>query len=232
MSILNRFQLRAWVLGCLVCGLWQSGATAAVITYTDQTAFNAAVTGQVTRNFAALNGYYPSPLDVSFSGYTISASANGIIPGLFVGNPGGLFSTNTADAFAANEPLTFTFTGTLPTAVGGLFFTTDVLSSTLLTVSLNAISSTLTVSLNDGTFINLPAPSALNLTGAFAGFTSDVGITSLVVGGPFSTSPAYATVTSLYVASGPSATVPEPSTALMSVVGLLGLVVYRKRMKT
>ena len=48
-------------------------------------------------------------------------------------------------------------------------------------------------------------------------------------GGPFSTSPAYATVTSLYVAPGP---VPEPSTALMSVVGLLGLVVYRKRMKT
>ena len=31
MSILNRFQLRAWVLGCLVCGLWQSGATAAIM---------------------------------------------------------------------------------------------------------------------------------------------------------------------------------------------------------
>ena len=31
MSILNRFQLRAWVLSCLVCGLWQSGATAAII---------------------------------------------------------------------------------------------------------------------------------------------------------------------------------------------------------
>ena len=207
------------IFGCLLCGLWQSGATAASITYTDQSVFNAAVTGQVTRNFAALNGYYPSPLDVSFSGYTISASANGIGPGLFVGNPGGLFSTN-----PVNVPLTFTFTGTLPTAVGGLFFTTDV--------NFNALSSTLTVSLNDGTFINLPAPSALNLTGAFAGFTSDVGITSLVVGGPFSTSLAFATVTSLYVASGPSATVPEPSTALMSVVGLLGLVVYRKRMKT
>ena len=207
------------IFGCLLCGLWQSGATAASITYTDQSVFNAAVTGQVTRNFAALNSFYANPLDVSFSGYTISASANGIGPGLFVGNPGGLFSTN-----PVNVPLTFTFTGTLPTAVGGLFFTTDF--------NFNALSSTLTVSLNDGTFINLPAPSALNLTGAFAGFTSDVGITSLVVGGPFSTSLAFATVTSLYVASGPSATVPEPSTALMSVVGLLGLVVYRKRMKT
>ena len=200
------------IFGCLLCGLWQSGATAASITYTDQSVFNAAVKGQVTRNFAALNSFYANPLDVSFSGYTISASATG---GLFVDGLGGLFSTNNP------VPLTFTFTGTLPTAVGGLFFTTDV--------NFNALSSTLTVSLNDGTFINLPAPSALNLTGAFAGFTSDVGITSLVVGGPFSTSPAYATVTSLYVAPGP---VPEPSTALMSVVGLLGLVVYRKRMKT
>ena len=210
------------IFGCLLCGLWQSGATAASITYTDQSVFNAAVTGQVTRNFAALNSFYANPLDVSFSGYTISASANGIGPGLFVGNPGGLFSTNTP-----NEPLTFTFTGTLPTAVGGLFFTTDV--------NFNALSSTLTVSLNDGTFINLPAPSALNLTGAFAGFTSDVGITSLTVGGPFfgpTIGTGFATVNSLFVGTGPSASVPEPSSALMSVVGLLGLVVYRKRMKT
>ena len=216
MSILNCFRLRAWVLSCLVCGLWQSGATAAVITYTDQTVFNAAVTGQVEQDFNSFNGFYPNGLVVPVSGYTISASA----PGELYASPG-LMSTNSADA-----PLTFTFTGTLPTAVGGLFLVTDA--------SFNALSSTLKVSLGDGTFINLPAPTGgdLNTTGAFAGFTSDVGITSLVVGGPFSTSPAYPTVTSLYVASGPSATVPEPSTALMSVVGLLGLVVYRKRMKT
>jgi len=214
MSILNRFQLRVGFWAALVCGLWQSGATAAVIyptvtqlyvatgtyasvtSYTDQSVFNAAVTGQVTRNFAALNGFYASPLDVSFSGYTISASATG---GLYVGNPGGLFSTNNS------VPLTFTFTGTLPTAVGGLFLMTDA--------DFNAQSSALSVSLNDGTFINLPAPSALNLTGAFAGFTSNVGITSLTVGLPV------------------PASVPEPSSfALMSVVGLLGLV-YRKRMK-
>lgn len=216
MSIFNCFRLRAWVLGCLVCWLWQSGATAAVITYTDQSAFNAAVTGQDSRNFSSFNRFYSSPLDVSFSGHSISASADG---GLYVDN--GLFSTN-----YSLEPLTFTFTGTLPTAVGGLFLTTDK--------SFDALSSTLTVSLNDGTFINLPAPSGggLNLTGAFAGFTSDVGITSLVVGGPFSsTVDAYSTVTSLYVGTGPTASVPEPSTfALISVIGLLGLV-YRKRMK-
>ena len=185
------------IFGCLLCGLWQSGATAASITYTDQSVFNAAVTGQVTRNFAALNGFYFSPLDVSFSGYTISASAPGIIPGLFVGNPGGLFSTNTA-----NVLLTFTFTGTLPTAVGGLFLVTDA--------SFNALSSTLKVSLGDGTFINLPAPTGgdLNTTGAFAGFTSDVGITSLTVGGPFFGQPLgtnFVTVNSLYVGTGSTA---------------------------
>ena len=215
MSILNRFQLRVGFWAALVCGLWQSGATAAVITYTDQSVFNAAVTGQVAQDFSGFNGLYLNGLVVSVPGYTISASA----PGELYAAPG-LMSTNSADV-----PLTFTFTGTLPTAVGGLFFVTDV--------NFGALSSTLTVSLNDGTFINLPAPSALNLTGAFAGFTSDVGITSLTVGGPFS-SPSgtgFATVNSLYVGTGRSATVPEPSSfALISVIGLLGLV-YRKRMK-
>ena len=210
MSILNRFQLSAWVLGCLVCGLWQSGATAAVITYTDQTVFNAAVTGQVEQDFNSFNGFYPNGLVVPVSGYTISASAPGE---LYAGS--GTMSTNSAEA-----PLTFTFTGTLPTAVGGLFLVTDA--------SFNALSSTLKVSLGDGTFINLPASA-----GAFAGFTSDVGITSLTVSGPFAL-PAgtlYATVNSLYVGTGSTASVPEPSSfALISVIGLLGLV-YRKRMK-
>ena len=85
----------------------------------------------------------------------------------------------------------------------------------------NAASSAIKVSLSDGTFINLPAPTgaALNLTGAFAGFTSNVGINSFKVrsylGDPGSV----------------PASVPETgSSALLGVIGLLGLVVYRKRM--
>ena len=207
---------RALVLGCLVCGLGQSGATAAIIyntvsnlylgtgsyasvSYTDQSAFNAAVTGQVGPDFTLFNGFYASPLDVPVSGHTISASATG---GLFVS--GGLFSTNNP------VDLIFTFTGTLPTAVGGLFFMTDS--------NFNAASSTITVSLSDGTFINLPAPTgaALNLTGAFAGFTSNVGINSFKVSSLLGSVPA---------------SVPETgSSALLGVIGLLGLVVYRKRM--
>ena len=207
---------RALVLGCLVCGLGQSGATAANIyntvsnlylgtgsyasvSYTDQSAFNAAVTGQVGPDFTLFNGFYSSPLNVPVSGHTISASATG---GLFVS--GGLFSTNNP------VDLIFTFTGTLPTAVGGLFFMTDPI--------FNAASSAIKVSLSDGTFINLPAPTgaALNLTGAFAGFTSNVGINSLTVSS---------------VPGSVPASVPETgSSALLGVIGLLGLVVYRKRM--
>ena len=205
---------RALVLGCLVCGLGQSGATAANIyntvsnlylgtgsyasvSYTDQSAFNAAVTGQVGPDFTLFNGFYSSPLDVPVSGHTISASATG---GLFVS--GGLFSTNNP------VDLIFTFTGTLPTAVGGLFFMTDS--------NFNAVSYAITVSLSDGTFINLPAPTTPNLTGAFAGFTSNVGINSLTV----SSNPGWV-----------PASVPETgSSALLGVIGLLGLVVYRKRM--
>ena len=173
-----------------------TSATATPMTFTDQTAFNAAVTGQVSQDFDSFDGFYNNGLDVPMSGYTISASAPGE---LFAET--GLFSTNNP------MPLTFTFTGTLPTAVGGLFFMTNS--------SFNAVSSALSVTLNDGTFINLPAPSALNLIGAFAGFTSNVGITSLTVGPPVTV----------------PASVPEPSSfALISVIGLLGLV-YRKRMK-
>lgn len=216
MSILNRFQLRAWVLGCLVCGLWQSGATAAVITYTDQNVFNAAVTGQVAQDFSGFSGFYLNGLVVSVPGYTISASAPGELYALF-----GTMSTNNADAL-----LTFTFTGTLPTAVGGLFFVTDI--------NFNALSSTLKVSLGDGTFINLPAPTGggLNTTGAFAGFTSDVGITSLTVGAPFSSAQGtgYATVNSLYVGTGgPTAAVPEPSSIALLGFGAVGLFAKARR---
>ena len=206
---------RALVLGCLVCGLGQSGATAAIyntvsnlylgtgsyasVTYTDQSAFNTAVTGQVGRDFTLFDGFYSSPLDVSVSRHTISASAAG---GLYVQR--GLFSTNNP------VDLIFTFTGTLPTAVGGLFFMTDL--------NFNAANSAITVSLSDGTFINLPAPTGVapNLTGAFAGFTSNVGINSLTVSS---------------VPGSVPASVPETgSSALLGVIGLLGLVVYRKRM--
>jgi hypothetical protein len=213
---------RAWVLGCLlVCGLWQNGAAltflpiepvgtnfatvnelyvgtgtyASITSYTDQTAFNAAVPGYVTQTFDTFNGFYLNGLDIPVLDYTVSASAPG---NLYVGL--GLMSTNSPDSL-----LTFSFSGTLPTAIGGSFLMTDA--------SFGGLASPLSVFFNDGTFINLPAGTA-NTTGAFAGFTSNVGIASFSVGRP--------------VEAAPEA-VPEPgSSALLSLIGLLGVVVYRK----
>ena len=144
------------------------------------------------------------------TGYTFSANATG-----------GIFATSNLGVISTNNPVdfTFTFTGVLPTAVGGLFFLADSY--------FNLVPSGVQISLSDGTVIILPF-------GGFAGFTSDVGITSLTVGGPFSGQPPgtnFVTVNSLYVGTGSTASVPEPSSfALISVIGLLGLV-YRKRMK-
>ena len=183
--------IRAWVLGCLAFGLLQSGAMAAITflpsspagtnfasvqelyvgtgtyasftSYTDKTAFNAAVPGYVTQTFDTFNGFYLNGLDIPVLDYTVSASAPG---NLYVGL--GLMSTNSPDSL-----LTFSFSGTLPTAIGGSFLRTDA--------SFGGLASPLSVFFNDGTFINLPAGTA-NTTGAFAGFTSNVGIVSFQVG--------------------------------------------------
>ena len=182
--------IRAWVLCSLAFGLLQSGAMAAltfvtatgkdfasvqnlyvgtgtyalITSYTDQTAFNAAVPGYVTQTFNSFNGFYVNGLDVSVPGtaYSFSASAPGQ---LYAGSA--VMSTNSAGA-----GLTFTFSGILPTAIGGSFLMTDA--------SFNALNSPLSVYLNDNTFINIPAGGA-NPAGAFAGFTSNVGIVSFTV---------------------------------------------------
>lgn len=181
--------IRATVLCSLAFGLLQSGAMAAltfvpatttdfasvqnlyvgtgtyalITSYTDQTAFNAAVPGYVTQTFNSFVGFYLNGVDVSVPGtpYSFSASAPGEL------YCSGMMSTNIADA-----SLTFTFSGTLPTAIGGSFLMTDA--------SFNALPSPLSVYLNDNTFINIPAGSA-NPAGAFAGFTSNVGIVSFTV---------------------------------------------------
>ncbi len=194
-------------------------ALAATITYIGQSAFNAAVTEQVEQNFDLLNGFYSSGLDVSgMTGYTFSANATG-----------GIFADSSLGVISTNNPvdLTFTFTGVLPTAVGGLFFMTDS--------SFNAVSSGVKISLSDGTVIILSAPTgdALNTIGAFLGFTSDLGISSLTVGGSILATPGfnvYPTINSLYfnsVSEVPE--VPVPGTLGLLGLGLAGLGAVRRR---
>jgi hypothetical protein len=141
-----------------------TGTYASFTSYTDKTAFNAAVPGYVTQTFNSFNGFYANGVDVSVSGtaYSFSATAPG---NLYAGS--GIMSTNSPEIV-----LTFTFSGTLPTAIGGSFLNTDA--------SFGALGSPLYVYLNDNTFINIPARGPDPL-GAFAGFTSNVGISSLTV---------------------------------------------------
>jgi uncharacterized membrane protein len=142
-----------------------TGTYASFTSYTDKTAFNAAVPGYVTQTFNSFNGFYANGVDVSVSGtaYSFSATAPG---NLYAGS--GIMSTNSPEIV-----LTFTFSGTLPTAIGGSFLNTDA--------SFGALGSPLYVYLNDNTFINIPARGPDPL-GAFAGFTSNVGIVSFQVG--------------------------------------------------
>ena len=149
-----------------------------------------------------------SMLDVSMLGTQISASANG---GLYVSGTAGevYMSTNNP------VPLTFTFTGTLPTAVGGLFLTTDS--------GFNAVTTTIKVTLGDGTAI-VTVGGAGNTTVTFVGFTNDVGISSLTIeSGGVNT---YPTVNALYVKD---SAVPEPTSMLLSMFAGGMMLLRRKR---
>ena len=176
-----------------------TGTYALITSYTDQTAFNAAVPGYVTQTFNSFNGFYQNGLDVSVPGtaYSFSASAQG---SLYANSDVSVFSTNSPD-----QGLTFTFSGILPTAIGGSFLMTDAI--------FNALNSPLSVYLNVigedyDTLINIPAGGA-NLAGAFAGFTSDLGIVSFTVG--------------------PAIVVPEPTSMFLSMFAGGIMLLRRKR---
>jgi hypothetical protein len=111
-----------------------------------------------------------------------------------------------------NETLTLTFAGTLPTALGGEFFVTNI--SDVLQAA------PVTLTLSDGT-VTTYTPSSL--ANAYRGFVSTVPITSLVMSAPGAT--LYNSLDNLTVATA----VPEPGTYLMMVLGLAVLASARVR---
>ena len=206
---LNKCQFLSLTFLCGISILAGSkAAIAGTITYTSQSNFTAAIdAGYFTQTFNSIGfGGKPTPMNLSGGGYTISAATT---KNTFYNTGSGL------DVWlSTNENATgiiFTFSGTLPTAVGGNFFLSNSAG--------NPTGGPITVELSDSTQINLTSTSS----SSFAGFTSNVGITSLTVLTP--DAPYYATVNDLIVGSA----VPEPSSLALASCGMAGALVMAAR---
>ena len=184
-------------------------ARAGFITFTDETLFQAAVSGAVTDTFddLVINNLVSSPLTRTVGSYQYTATA---ATGNFytLGSAGDVWlSTNNATV-----SIGFSINLGSPTAMGGFFFDTDFPG--------NAALGEISVSINGGQFLQtVSTSSATN----FFGWVSDdnTPITSFDVS--TSTSDRYATVNDLVFAQATSSTVPEIAPAGMgSVLALLG----------
>lgn len=188
--------------------------------FTDFAAFLAATTGIQTDTFDGM--------DPNFSDATTTRSAGPIHytvtgpNGLYVVAPGSTMSLTT------NGTDTLSFTGFAPSirVIGGFFFGTDF-------DGLTRPSTTLTFWVWDTADSATFQTSASTLTNFF-GIVSTLPITSFAVSAeqPASgTNFAYATVDNLVLATDPLPTnvVPEPSTYLLTVSGVLGLLLSRRR---
>lgn len=177
---------------------------AATVLYTDEAAFLSVLAfDSYLEEFSAYTyGSYAAP-SLNLSGgsgfaYTLSAPLN-----LYSGN--GDMSTN-----SAGDALTATFTGSPVTAVGGLFYATNIDG--------DYQAGNILVTLNDGTTRSFSPPN----TSSFTGFTSDVAITSITID---ATSGNWPTMDNFYV----GAAVPEPSGLVLCGFGAGALIMLRRR---
>jgi len=183
-------------------------ASAAVVTFTDNTLWTSFSTAQgssvATETFNAYNGFYTNGLTGNAGGIQWTATAPG---NLYAGL--GYMSTNNAEAL-----LTFNLSPSVQ-GVGGNFFSTDA--------SFNFLTAIIGVSLADGSaylgFASSPA--------AFIGFYSTgaaISSISVSVAGALPAGTNFATVDNLSFA------VPVPAPGAFALIGVAGLVgISRKR---
>lgn len=252
MSILNRFQLRAWVLGWLVCVLWQSGATAAIIygggTETGSR-FNAGAGAITYMNcYTAIDGTAAQTqlavdsaivgirrlvasgalVDVGINIYAAEMTYDGVNFGR--GADYQIYSSASLGAGAASVTQLVN-TG----AVSGVTLNLETISNVgfggwWMGVEFTGANAANTA--NGWRVMNAPTTgSSINAFGIFNNAGSGVFQAFFAFGTPPGASPSRFMVDVNGTLGGSAAAVPEPSSfALISVIGLLGSV-YRKRMK-
>jgi hypothetical protein len=201
------------LMGLALVGLAASpNARAEVITYTDPTAFQAALApGSYLNTFSSLaaNTQYSSPQRFSSGGFSYNV----------VGDPGGgLFSGQPGEPWIGNEkrgPTEVDITGGTVTAIGLNVFTTNDLNAPdggPITVTVNGV----------GLFTF-----ASTSTSTFIGFTDTVPITSLVVSSSRSTE--FTALTNLTVGMVTPSAVPEPSSLVLVGLGSIGALVSLRK---
>jgi hypothetical protein len=190
-------------------------AFATVTEYTDQTAFNAAISNSTSFNF---DGLVP-PGTLSFGDVTLgdlSFTASGLSIPMVIGSNGSFFGGSpffTAFALApGGDPSVLLCTLAGSTALGFTYGDLDLSGGLPLTVTLST-----------GDSFNLTTPPNPAVDTGFVGFVSNTPITSVT----FSDySEGFAV---LQVAQSGATGVPEPGTFALLAAGLLSLAVFRPR---
>lgn len=183
---------------------------AATTVYTSQAPFLAQLApGAYTETFDGLSNTAVPPSTFSSGAFAYSISA-----------PDGLYASG--QFLGTNYPtqsLTITFTSGNVFAVGANFYATNVSDAFQPT--------SMTLTLSDNTTVSYTPTS----TATYRGFTSTAKLTSLTISAPGTS--LYAGLDNLTVGALPiTAAVPEPSSmALMTVFGLMGLGIARKRQR-
>jgi hypothetical protein len=210
--------VRLAVLLAIMAGFTASSALAVdFVTYTDQAAFLAAVSGPATDPFNDLPfDVVSSPLNRTIGTYQYTATAAGdFFPAGTVGDV--WLSTN-----GNLDPINFTVTAGGPTAMGGFFFVSDV-AGALLTGTIN-------VSINGGQFQqSISTGSATNFFGWVSTNGTPISTFQVAASNNQPGSFFFATVNDLVLAQA----VPEPSTYALGTLAALTLgFVSRRRKKS
>lgn len=202
-------------------------ACAGIYTTSSATAFDAQTNPQqrYVETFAnsayVFNDVYPSPITLSGSGFAATAA---VLPPSDGGDAGQFFFLGTeSDKWLSTElsrAIQFSFSGTLPTAVGGMFFMTDYAG-----LSAGSLGPAMVLTVNGSSSFTLPA--ATNADTRFFGVYGDVPIRTLTIerDPSYTASDRFVTINDFTV----TAAVPEPCCLAWQGLGALaGVCVLRQ----